>query len=230
MVESLGMLYDQQTVEVMRLVLENNSNCVDVGCHKGEILDEVIKLAPEGLHFAFEPLPDLYTKLVDKYVKNPNIKIRGSALSDTAGNATFQHVITNPAYSGLKKRRYDRPNEIVEEILVNTEKLDEVIPRDIKISFIKIDVEGGEYKVLLGARETILTSRPVIVFEHGLGGSDHYGIGPELIYELLVEDLGMEVFLMEEWLGFEAKYLTKERLAYEFYSGNNYYFMALYRS
>lgn len=58
MVESLGMLYDQQTVEVMRLVLENNSNCVDVGCHKGEILDEVIKLAPEGLHFAFEPLPD----------------------------------------------------------------------------------------------------------------------------------------------------------------------------
>lgn len=84
--------------------------------------------------------------------------------------------------------------------------------------------------MLLGARETILTSRPVIVFEHGLGGSDHYGIGPELIYELLVEDLGMEVFLMEEWLGFEAKYLTKERLAYEFYSGNNYYFMALYRS
>ena len=41
-----------------------------------------------------------------------------AALSEAPGTASFQHVVTNPAYSGLLKRRYDRTHEDVVEIQV----------------------------------------------------------------------------------------------------------------
>jgi len=56
-------LYDIQTLEIMKRVLREDSNCVDVGCHQGSILREMLRLAPKGTHFAFEPLPGMYEGL-----------------------------------------------------------------------------------------------------------------------------------------------------------------------
>ncbi|MEZ4983026.1 MAG: FkbM family methyltransferase [Saprospiraceae bacterium] len=66
---------------------------------------------------------------------------------------TFNYVVSNPAYSGLQKRRYDRPNEIDEKIEVETDLLDNVLAEDTRIDFMKIDVEGGEFFVLKGAQK-----------------------------------------------------------------------------
>lgn len=49
--------YDEQTFEVMRRWLRQDSICVDIGCHKGSILKEMLQIAPAGTHYAFEPLP-----------------------------------------------------------------------------------------------------------------------------------------------------------------------------
>jgi precorrin-6B methylase 2 len=46
--------YDAQAVEVMRRCLRADSNCVDVGCHEGSILSEMLRFAPAGTHYAFE--------------------------------------------------------------------------------------------------------------------------------------------------------------------------------
>src|SRR5579859_1809753 len=62
-----GTLYDTQTAGVMKRVLERRSNCVDVGCHLGAILDQILRIAPEGEHYGFEPLPNFYSAAVRKY-------------------------------------------------------------------------------------------------------------------------------------------------------------------
>jgi len=49
--------YDKETRGIMKGLLRADSNCIDIGCHKGEILREMLKYAPNGQHFAFEPLP-----------------------------------------------------------------------------------------------------------------------------------------------------------------------------
>src|SRR5215510_5257590 len=49
------------------------------------------------------------------------------ALSDSEGNL-LTSVVTNPAYSGFRERRYDQPNEQVQEIAVKTNLLDNMIP------------------------------------------------------------------------------------------------------
>lgn len=219
--------YDLQTVEVMKKILRSDSNCIDVGCHEGSFLSEILHFAPQGTHFAFEPLPGMYQRLTERFGGSANLHLYECALSDAEGTASFQHVVTNPGYSGFRQRRYDRTDEEIQTIAVKTNRLDNLIPREIPIRFIKVDVEGAERQVFQGAIETIRRSRPVIVFEHGLGAADYYGTTPEDIYDLLVFQGGLRLFLMGAWLKSRGRAsLSKAAFCEEFSTGKNFYFMA----
>jgi FkbM family methyltransferase len=215
-------VYDGQTFELMKRVLTRDSNCVDVGCHKGDILRGILRAAPDGTHYAFEPIPNLFDDLKTEF---PSVHVLNIALSNVESVTSFQHVIGNPSYSGLKRRRYDREGEIVVEITVKTAPLDTVLPADFRLDFLKIDVEGAELQVLEGAVETISRNKPFVVFEHGLGGSDYYGTTPTSVYDLLTKRCGLSISLMEKWLGGGLP-LTREEFVRQFDTGENYYFMA----
>ncbi|WP_306642680.1 FkbM family methyltransferase [Sanyastnella coralliicola] len=214
--------YDALALKVMQRSIKENSNCVDVGCHKGEILEEMIRLAPEGKHFAFEPIPELYKDLKTKF--NGDVSIHQIALSDSPGQSNFHHVVSNPAYSGLKQRTY-KGAESIQEIQVQKERLDSVLPEEMSIDFMKIDVEGAEFEVLNGAKNHIIHSKPTIIFEHGMGASDHYGTTPDMVYDLLVGDCGMKISLMDHYLD-DGRALTREDFRQQFYESINYYFVA----
>jgi FkbM family methyltransferase len=216
--------YDGQTQRVIQKVCRPDSNCIDVGCHKGEILDLFLQYAPQGTHFGFEPIPDLCEALVKKYRGSPNCRLLDIALSDKKGTASFNYVVSNPSYSGLLKRNYDHANEKDTLITVRTERLDDVLPADLKIDLVKIDVEGGEILVLRGAVETLTRCKPVVIFEHGLGASELYGATPELVYDLF-EQCGLRVSLMRRFLKNQSP-LTKEEFSRHYHHKLNYYFIA----
>src|SRR5687767_7512150 len=77
--------YDRQTLAIMKKVLKENSNCIDVGCHKGEVMDEILKIAPKGKHIGFEPIPEYFEFLQKKYKKDDRVTILQNALSDSNG-------------------------------------------------------------------------------------------------------------------------------------------------
>ena len=215
-------LYDSQTIKVMKRVLKRDSNCVDVGCHKGDILRAILSIAPDGAHYAFEPIPILFEELKTEF---PSVRTLNIALSNTKGRASFQHVTSNPGYSGLKRRQYDRADETVEEIFAQTAPLDSVLPEDFRVDFLKIDVEGAELQVLEGALKTICRNQPLIIFEHGLGAADYYGTHPESVYDLLHTRCGLCIFVMESWLEGRPP-LPRIEFVRQFNAGENYYFMA----
>ncbi|NJK82522.1 MAG: FkbM family methyltransferase [Saprospiraceae bacterium] len=136
--------YDLLTVKVIRKTCSTSSNCIDVGCHTGDILTTILRFAPKGQHYCFEPLPHLYEELVSKFPSNCHFYKVG--LSDQVGTASFNYVVTNPAYSGFRSREYARNYEKEEVITVQTDLLDNVIPENVKIDFIKVDVEGQKWK------------------------------------------------------------------------------------
>jgi Methyltransferase FkbM domain len=81
----------------------------------------------------------------------------------------------------------------VRQIAVQTERLDDVLDDSYVPTLIKIDVEGAELGVLRGAVETLHRHRPVVVFEHGLGGADLYDTHPTELFDLL-DGAGMRIF------------------------------------
>jgi FkbM family methyltransferase len=213
---------DQLTFKIIKQNLKDNSNCIDVGCHKGEIMDYIIKCAPNGHHHGFEPIPDLYDRLLAKY--KSTVSIYPYALSYEAGTSSFNLVTTNLAYSGLIKRKYDR-EESDTTITVEVKRLDDVLPSDIRIDFIKIDTEGGEYGVLKGAESLIRRCKPMVLFEHGMGASEYYGTKPEMMFQFF-ESLDMHIFLLDEMLKDNPKPLDRAGFDDQFYNRKSYIFIA----
>lgn len=212
--------YDAQTLEVMRRVLHKDSNAVDVGGHDGDILKEMIRFAPNGTHYCFEPIPVFAHKLRSKF---PNAKVFEMALADAKGETTFQYVKSNPAYSGLKKRQYTG-EERIEEINVKIEKLDDIIPEKTPVHLIKIDVEGGELGVLKGAHRIIEQWKPVVIFEHGKGASEFYKTTPEDVFNFF-DHSGMKISLLENFIQ-GGKALSKTDFIEQYEKEINYYFIA----
>lgn len=194
---------DQLTIKVIQQLLNVNSCCIDVGCHKGEILDVIIANASNGHHIAFEPIPYLYKNLKVKYI-GQNISLFDTAVSDYEGTSTFNLVKTNPAYSGLIKRKYDRENEQDEIINVTVNTLDNIIGLDKKIDFIKIDTEGGEFGVLKGAEKLISKWKPTILFEFGIGASDYYGTTTEQVFQYF-DEKKMNIYTQSGYLNKKQK-------------------------
>lgn len=216
--------YDRLTERIIKKVCQPGSNSADVGCHKGEILDLFLAASPTGQHYGFEPIPALFDQLQLKYAGADNCHILGLALSNQEGSSSFNYVVSNPSYSGLQKRLYDRPNEQDTLITVQTKKLDDVWPADLPLHIMKIDVEGGEKLVLEGAVNTITRWKPTVIFEHGMGASDQYGSTPEQVFQLF-QQCGMQIYLLEQFLT-SGKALTLSDFSKQFYERRNYYFVA----
>lgn len=217
--------YDAFTQKIIQRSLKPQSNCIDIGCHIGEILDLMIKGAPLGKKIGFEPIPVLFSFLTGKYSNDPNVAIYPTALYDQAGTTTFQHVLNAPAYSGIKKRKYDGKHVEIDQITVETNLLDHFIPDDLHIDLIKIDVEGAEFKVMKGAVATLKRCKPVIIFEFGLGAADFYNSKPGELHSFLTRECGMKISTLKGYLD-HAPALSESRFCSMFDKGSEYYFVA----
>jgi FkbM family methyltransferase len=187
-------LRDEQAVRVvLATALRANANAIDVGANQGGVLAQILAVAPDGHHIAYEPLPDLQHRLRARF---PGVDVRGRALSDEAGTADFVHVLDAPTMSGLRRRADLAPNAVTERISVSVERLDDALEESYVPALIKVDVEGAEVKALRGAAETLARHRPFVLFEHGAGGADLYGSSSGELFDLL-DGAGLRIFDLE---------------------------------
>ena len=215
--------YDRLTKIIIKQKLSSDSNCLDIGCHKGEILDMILRYSPNGEHFGFEPVPGFYQKLIKRF--KDKATILPYALSNQNKQSTFHFVKNAPAYSGIKKRRYDIDNPDIEEIEVELRKLDDIIPSETRIDFVKIDVEGGEFDVLRGGQGLLIKNKPTILFESGLGASDFYGTEPSDLYNFINKEIGLKISLLKSYLK-RGKSMELKEFEDCFNTNKEYYFIA----
>src|SRR4051794_36279184 len=70
---------------LLRSVLRENSNCVDVGAYRGRFLGELVQIAPNGKHIAYEPIPHFHQLVSEHY---PAVEVRQAAVSNVVGETT----------------------------------------------------------------------------------------------------------------------------------------------
>tara|TARA_E500000178_G_scaffold194913_1_gene192877 strand:+ start:535 stop:1257 length:723 start_codon:yes stop_codon:yes gene_type:complete len=130
-------------------------NSVDVGSNTGYFSNMLSEISKEVL--SFEPIKYLSERQKNIF-KNRNIRVFNFALGDKKYTKNFYIPFHNdPESSFLKK-----PQSEVKKIKII--KGDNFI-KDIKVDFIKIDVEGFEEKVLFGFKKTISRYRPLLLVE-----------------------------------------------------------------
>jgi FkbM family methyltransferase len=178
---------------LLGFLLARHDNCIDIGAHRGSVLNEMLRVAPEGHHLAFEPIPDLCEVLRQNF---PTVEVHQAALSNQPGHSEFAHVRGHAeGWSGLRFRPLPTGEEAdVEYLDVRLEVLDQVLDPDYRPAVIKIDVEGAEQQVFEGALSTLRRHHPTVIFEHGSGSADVFGTRPSDIYELLRDKAGYRIF------------------------------------
>lgn len=186
-------------VEKAKYIVDAGAN---IGCHTVSYA----KINPNSRIWSFEPQSQTFEFLKKNVTVNnldERVKIFQSALSHTTGKAQLKSETTQ-AFPGQGVNRgglgLGTGGEDITQMTLDSLNLP-------GLDFMKIDVEGAEGLVLMGAVNTIRKYKPVITFEHNFQRVDPAAVGLEVVptpFEVLV-DLGYSVFVH---IG-ENNYITK---------------------
>jgi FkbM family methyltransferase len=155
---------------ILRKFVKKNQITIDIGANIGRYSFELSNIVgKKGLVYAFEPMHKSYLTLLALIIMNDikNIIPFNLALSD---KSSFVRMIE---FSSLGKKSYIFSTQ-TESRIVNNKK-NSIIKHSIKlddlkikkkISFIKIDCEGSEMKVLKGGKNLIKVNKPVLLVEN----------------------------------------------------------------
>ncbi|WP_114945637.1 FkbM family methyltransferase [Microvirga calopogonii] len=151
---------------------------LDIGANQGQSIESILLFRRKAQIISFEPNPSLAAKLQARYARQPNITVHAAGLGDVPGTFTLYVPTYNRCvYDGLASidrseaenflsadyvYGYKRSKLSIGEVQCRIETLDSL---KLSPSFIKLDVQGYEYSVLLGGTETLARAEPVLLIE-----------------------------------------------------------------
>jgi FkbM family methyltransferase len=184
--------YEPDAVAVIDAVVREGNVCLDLGANVGALtLAMARRVGPTGQVYAFEPGPVTYARLVRNVELNPSIRDRVVLLqlgvADRRGVLYWREEADNRGNASLLSPSGARVDVVsLDEHFAGTP-----LPR---LDFVKIDVEGMEYEVLLGARRTLVTHRPIIYLEtlREFDAARGFSVGERI--EQLLRELGYALY------------------------------------
>ena len=155
-------LYQPQHIDRCFYHIKNRKNtAIDVGGHCGFwsfYLGRNFKKV-----YAFEPV-EIFRECFKKNIPHGNVELLPVALGNENGFVSMNVELENTGATHVSSNTNDLDK-------VELKKLDDYELTDV--DFIKIDVEGYENQVVLGAKETLLRNKPIIIVEQK-GFSDRF--------------------------------------------------------
>lgn len=156
---------DGEHLKIIKDILNTDDVFIDVGANIGQYSLFASMCLKDGKVISFEPVKKIFDQFKDSVVKNKinNIVLYNKACgsenkqilinkkNDDAGGSTFINLDF-----GSKK-----DTELVDIVI-----LDDILISEDKVNFIKIDVEGFEYEVLLGLKNIINKFKPIFLIEY----------------------------------------------------------------
>ena len=179
--------YEGQTTRLFQALLKPGMRVIDVGAHVGYYTLLAARLVgSEGKVYAFEPEPRNYELLVKNVQLNDyrNVVMHTEALSDRLGEAElFLSALDTARHSIFR-------NEVTKgrRIPVRTVTVDAFVEQEgwPQIDLLKIDVEGGETRVLAGMAGLVARKKlSNLVIELAPRELEAAGVSPSVLLEKL---------------------------------------------
>lgn len=184
-------LDDQYNVKSL---IHDGDIVIDAGANLGMFSIAVARHAPNAKVYGFEPVPTTFVSLKKNVAPYPNVKVTNSGLGETVTTREMMvssDVSSSNTFQG-SVATYVVPGE-VKPMQLSITTIDNVVAEEHlpKVDFIKMDTEGYEGKIILGAAETIKKFKPTIVMSayHGANDKEELprilkSICPEYVIEL----------------------------------------------
>ena len=161
----------------------NIDKIIDIGAHKGEFLENMLKIEKVNLFYAFEPQKDIFDVLNKKFSNNKKIMLLNYAVDKEIANKNLQinkfsmtsslaEINEKSLYLKFKNFLTRSKSNFVDEYEVQTNTVDNIF-KDVNLekTLLKIDVEGFEMNVIKGSKIK-LKEIPYILIENQFG--NHY--------------------------------------------------------
>src|SRR5262249_10105906 len=146
--------------------------------NKGQSIESILLFKPDAEIVSFEPNPSLAHKLTMRYKRRRNIHIVAKGLADSVGQFTlfvpcYKQAVCEDlasldresAANWIDEKRvfgFDPAKLFIAELKCEVSTLD---MHQLAPIFMKVDVQGYEYNVLNGARETLRRWEPILLVE-----------------------------------------------------------------
>jgi FkbM family methyltransferase len=148
---------------------------IDAGANVGDWTAGIIEYLPSALIIAFEPSRDAFTELSQRFSANEHVTLVNIALGQENKFAKLHADKSGSGLGSLTKRRVSHFNiEFTHEEEIEIKTLDSWVAStnsQFLPNVLKMDVEGHELDILLGATET-LKNIQIVQFEFGGGNID----------------------------------------------------------
>lgn len=159
---------EQPVQEVIAEILSPGDIFFDVGANVGFFTIIAARIVePSGRVYAFEPVRANVAVLRQNVQQNglANVRIIAKAVSDISGDR--QLVVAQHSGGSALSEAEEQPPDALGKIKVKSVSIDDLVATKTAKppSFVKIDVEGAEIRVLNGMSETIARYRPRILIE-----------------------------------------------------------------
>lgn len=159
--------YEPHVMRALRAILRPGDTFVDVGAHIGYLSYLAAGLVqPQGAVFSFEPDPAAFVRLKRNLEVFPWAHPFNLAVSDEEGQVGFERspVSGESGWGTLSQVRDMRRGQ---HVTVTAQSLDSWSSSAnlSALRLIKLDAEGSEPRVLLGARKLLQRFRPVVLVE-----------------------------------------------------------------
>ena len=195
-------LYHQKKIE--KFIRKNNfklNTFIDVGAFRGKYTDLILKMEKNCKIIMLEPQSKYFDFLKNKFANNNRIEVLGMAVSNKKTSLNLKvnkHEITSTFSKFNETNRYLNLKAILfssklENMTKSEEKIETLSLDDIfkkkniqNIDLIKIDTEGHEYEVLIGARDSIKKIDCILVEFHNDNIYENYN--SEKIHNFLIEN------------------------------------------
>ncbi|PCI07112.1 MAG: hypothetical protein COB73_08790 [Flavobacteriaceae bacterium] len=206
--------YEMAELKTLNAFLNDKSVFVDLGANLGLFSLYASQLVGEkGQVISFEPFKKNYEALSDNVSINNllNIQIENLAIGEKDSFVNLYYD-SNEMNLGMVSTSYI-DNAYVEKINVIT--LDSYFEQNSisRLDFIKIDIEGHEYKALLGMNDILIRFHPTILIEI-LNNAD-VSINKKNIYNYL-ENLGYKKYFINNEGGVSKVQTDSKRQNYIF--------------
>lgn len=189
-------VYEPFMLDLFSSHLKAGQTFIDIGANIGQHSMYAASIVGEtGSVHAFEPIPSLYEQIQDSIKANAFEEIVHAHNCALGEEEKVEKLFVSKNKGGSSLVNDDETQERISVHIKNGDKELSAIPN---IDVIKIDVEGYEYEVLRGIRQTLTTHRPIIFIE--FSGNFYYTQGNNNGANILklLRDLGYELFDIED--------------------------------